>query len=181
MQGWCERKMSCAAREVLLKSVVQALPAYSMSCFKLTKGLCKKLTTNMSKYLWAGSLDKRGMHWQAWEKMAIPESKGGMGFRDMTAFNQAVLAKQAWSLLDSPDSLCASLLKTKYYPDGQLLDTVFPNTGCAVWKGILHGLDFLKRGVIWRVGNGAVIRTWRGTWIPDHRRFAPSLQKALVA
>ena len=54
VQGWCEKKLSCAARETLLKSVVQALPTYSMSCFKLTKGLCKKVTTVMSKYWWAG-------------------------------------------------------------------------------------------------------------------------------
>ena len=80
VQGWCERKMSCAAREVLLKSVVQALPAYSMSCFKLTKGLCKKMTTNMLKFWWARSLDRKGMHWQSWDKMCIAKSQGGMGF-----------------------------------------------------------------------------------------------------
>ena len=66
VQAWCERLLSCATKEVLLKTVIQALPTYSMSCFKLKKGLCHKVTTVMSKYWWAGSLDKRGMHWQAW-------------------------------------------------------------------------------------------------------------------
>lgn len=79
VQGWSFRKASCTAREVHLKSVIQALPAFSMSCFKLTKGLCCKVTSVMSKYWWAGSLDKQGMHWQSWAKMAIPKSKGGLG------------------------------------------------------------------------------------------------------
>ena len=61
VQGYCE-KMSCAAKEALLKSIIQALPTFFMSCFKLTKGLCKKIMAPMSKYWWAGSLDKRGMH-----------------------------------------------------------------------------------------------------------------------
>ena len=62
VQGYCEKKMSCAAKEALLKSIIQALPTFFMSCFKFTKVLCKKIMTPMSKYWWAGSLDKRGMH-----------------------------------------------------------------------------------------------------------------------
>jgi len=109
--------------------------------------------------------------------MRLPKSMGGMGFRDMRAFNQALLAKQAWRLIDTPDSLFARLLKAKYYPSGQLLDTVFPNTGLIVWKGILHGLELLKKGVIWRVGDGASIRTWRDPWIPRATPFKPITPK----
>ena len=50
VQGHCEKLLSCAAKEVLLKSVIQALPAYSMSVFKLARGLCKRVMTIMSKF-----------------------------------------------------------------------------------------------------------------------------------
>jgi hypothetical protein len=33
MGGWREQKLSCAARETLIKSVAQAVPTYSMSSF----------------------------------------------------------------------------------------------------------------------------------------------------
>jgi hypothetical protein len=42
----------------------------------------------MAQFWWSGSLDKRSMHWLAWEKVAKPKICGGMGFRDMHAFVQ---------------------------------------------------------------------------------------------
>ena len=59
VQGYCEKMHSYVAKEVLLKSVIQTLSAYSMNCFKLTRGLCKKITAIMSKFWLDGSLDKQ--------------------------------------------------------------------------------------------------------------------------
>ena len=117
------------------------------------------------------------MAWLSWKKMVVPKSMGGMGFRDMRAFNQALLAKQAWRLLDCPDSLCARLLRAKYYPHGNLLDTVFPTSSSPVWKGIVHGLELVKKGIIWRVGDGTLIRTWRDAWIPRGHNLRPVTPK----
>ena len=71
-----------------------------------------------------------------------------MGFRDLRLFNQALLAKQAWRLLVNPDSLCAKVLKAKYYPNGHILDTAFPHATSVNWQAIVHRLDLLKKGVI---------------------------------
>ena len=117
------------------------------------------------------------MAWLSWDKMRLPKSKGGMGFRDMRAFNQALLAKQAWRLLDNPESLCARLLQAKYCPNGNLLDTIFTGNSSAVWKEIEHGLKLVKKGIIWRVGDGSSIRTWRDPWIPRGHNFRPVTPK----
>ena len=45
-QGWKEKLLSQASREVLLKAVVQAISTYSMNCFKLPQILCHELETD---------------------------------------------------------------------------------------------------------------------------------------
>ena len=57
-----------------------------------------------------------------WWKLCAPKCKGGMGVRDMHCFNLALLAKQAWRLIDNPDSLCGTVPKAKYFPNGDLLN-----------------------------------------------------------
>ena len=45
LQDWKEKLLSQAGREILLKAVVQAIPTFAMSCFKLPLGLCHDNTS----------------------------------------------------------------------------------------------------------------------------------------
>ena len=62
--GWAPKLMNSAAREVLIKSICQAIPTYSMSCFKLPKKTCKKFISVVAQYWWGGDGVKRKMHWK---------------------------------------------------------------------------------------------------------------------
>lgn len=112
---WGDQYMSNGNKEILIKSVAQAIPTYVMNVFRLPSSICADLTRMMRQYWWGVEKGKRKMAWLSWDKMMLPKSKGGMGFKDMRAFNQALLAKQAWRLIDNPESLCARLLKAKYF------------------------------------------------------------------
>ena len=59
---WSGREASWAGREVLLKSVAQAIPTYSMSCFPLSKTTCKKMRSPIANYWWGSSADSKRMH-----------------------------------------------------------------------------------------------------------------------
>jgi hypothetical protein len=105
--------------------------------------------------------------------MLRPKDCGGLGFRVMRLFNQALLARQAWRLIQYPDTLCAQLLKAKYFPNGLLIDSVFTGNRSSTWHAIQYGLELLKQLVIWRVGNGAQIRASRDPWIPRDSNHRP--------
>ena len=45
-----EKLLSRAGREVLIKAVVQAIPTYTMTCFKLSVGLCEEIKGLIRKF-----------------------------------------------------------------------------------------------------------------------------------
>jgi hypothetical protein len=95
-----------------------------------------------------------------------PKKEGGLGFRDIHAFNLAMLANQCWRLGDKLDPLCARILKAKYYPNTSVLEAK-PKSGMSyTWRSILGGLEVMKLGVIWRIGDGRNIKIWSNPWIP---------------
>ena len=105
-----------------------------------------------------------------------------MGFRDLHSFNLAMLAKQVWRLLESPDSLCAQVLRAKYYPDGNLL-AAGPKKGSSfTWQSLVAGIQTFERGCIWRIGNGEQIKIWEDAWIPSspNRKIISSRGGALI-
>jgi hypothetical protein len=53
--------------------------------------------------------------------MTRPNSDGGLGFRDMELFNLALLARQAWRLLTSSNTLSACILRVVYYSNKDIL------------------------------------------------------------
>jgi hypothetical protein len=157
-------------KEILIKSVAQAITTYIMSIFKLPASFHDDYMKMIRGFWWGEDESKRKVHWAAWDTLTMPKNCGGMGFRDSALFNQALLARQAWRLLQNPGSLAARLIKEIYYPRGNLLDTVFRAEASPVWHGIEHGLDLLKKGIVWQVGDGQSIRIWRDNWI--QRNFA---------
>jgi hypothetical protein len=160
--------LSQSACEVLIKAIAQAIPAYVMGVFKLPLSICDDLTKLIRDYWWGVEKGKRKTHWVNWNTMLRSKVQGGMGFRDMRLLNQALLARQAWRLIAFPESLCARVLKAMYYPNGNLVDTIFTGNPSSTWSAISYGLELLKKGLIWRVGvrDGKQIKIWRDSWIP---------------
>lgn len=51
-QGWIEKTLSAARKDVLVKSIAQAIPVFSISRFKILKGFCKHLTSMIRSFWW---------------------------------------------------------------------------------------------------------------------------------
>ena len=111
LQGWEGKLLSQAGREVLIKSVIQAIPTYTMGCFKIPIGLCNEIEGLIKKFWWGQRGDRRRIHWVKWEDMTRSKILGGMGFRELVLHNDSLLAKQAWRLLHNTNSLFYKVFK----------------------------------------------------------------------
>ncbi|KAL2226242.1 UNVERIFIED_CONTAM: hypothetical protein Sindi_1982900 [Sesamum indicum] len=79
IQSWLARQLSQAGCAVLIKSVLQAIPSYAMSCFKLLDGLLSDMESRMANFFW-NQESSRKFHWLAWRKLCLSKKEGGLGF-----------------------------------------------------------------------------------------------------
>ncbi|XP_075640217.1 uncharacterized protein LOC142611959 [Castanea sativa] len=166
LQGWEGKLITQAGREILIKQIAQALPTYAMSCLKLPIGLCHDIEALVKKFFWGQRGENRKIHWTKWEELCKPKSQGGMGFKGLSRFNDALLAKQAWRLLHDKTSLFYRVFKAKYFPNCTIMEANNPGSASYVWKSIIKGREVIQKGAVWRIGDGRSVSIWGTRWLP---------------
>ena len=66
--------MSKADKEVMIKSVLQAIPSYLMSVYLLPDTTIKVVERMMNSFWWGGGVNNKGIKWLAWDRMAYPKA-----------------------------------------------------------------------------------------------------------
>ncbi|XP_019173613.1 PREDICTED: uncharacterized protein LOC109169222 [Ipomoea nil] len=165
--SWSKKLLSQAGKEVLLKSVAQSMPTFSMSVFLLPETICQSIERTMNKFWWENGRE-RGIHWKAWDRLCFPKKFGGLGFKELRAFNLAMLGKQACRFLTNPGSLAARIYKARYYPTTSFVDATIGNCPSFCWRSIMAAHAIVTAGVRRRIGNGQTTLIWGHPWLPDN-------------
>ena len=84
-----------------------------------------------------------------------------------------MLGRQGWGLIHKPNSLCGKLLKAKYFPNCGIMETAAIPEISYSWRSILKGVDLLKEGLVWRIGDGSNIKVWKDPCLPDNDTRRP--------
>lgn len=155
------------------KFLAQAVPAYAMSVFKLPLGICDDIQKVISRFWWSSNAEKRGIHWARWESLSQAKQKGGLGFRDFASFNQALVAKQGWRILQFPDSMVSKILQARYFKNCHFLNAKLGFRPSFIWRSILWGREVINRGIRWRIGRGDQVEIYRGNWMSRPLTFKP--------
>ncbi|KAK3230847.1 hypothetical protein Dsin_002728 [Dipteronia sinensis] len=107
---------------------------------RLPKALIKEIHGLCCKFRWGSMEADQKIHWASWENLCKSKEESGMGFRDLNAFNQVLLAKQSWRLEKNPDSLAAR-------------------------RSLCWGCELFELGSRWQVGSGSSISIYDDRWV----------------
>ena len=122
---------------------------------------------------------RKKIHWINWGKLCSPKNKGGMGFRDLNAFNLAMLTKQAWCLIQGTHSLFYRLYKAHYFPTCSFMDVDLGSNPSNVWQSLLQARELIKEGFAWQIGDGETVGVASHKWLPQSPILQPEVDQSL--
>ncbi|KAL2225018.1 UNVERIFIED_CONTAM: hypothetical protein Sindi_3031200, partial [Sesamum indicum] len=96
--GWEGMALSYAGRVQIIKSVLMSLSLYWASEFILPKRVTNEIEKRRRNFLWKGSTNS-GYAKVAWKELCRPMDEGGLGFKDITTLNRALMTKKLCDII----------------------------------------------------------------------------------
>ncbi|GJY28925.1 RNA-directed DNA polymerase, eukaryota [Tanacetum coccineum] len=170
LSNWKAKTLSIGGRLTLLKSVLGASPIYSMSIYKVPKGVLKIMEAIRNRFFNGADISDRKITWAAWDKILASKKNGGLGVSSFFALNRALLLKWVWRFISQDGSLWFRVIRA-LYGDSINSHSIHVTSN---WSSILRELQVLKdKGFdFWshckrRIGNGSDTRFWFDCWIGE--------------
>ncbi|KAL0287996.1 UNVERIFIED_CONTAM: putative mitochondrial protein [Sesamum radiatum] len=111
----------------------------------------------MMSNFWWNNKESHRVHWVAWKAMFKTEKCRGLGFRHLATFNDALLAKQAWRIIQHPHTLVSRLFKAKYFQQTDYFHVRLGARPSLTWRSILGVRGLIVAESRWRVA----LKEWR--------------------
>ncbi|XP_058783832.1 uncharacterized protein LOC131658570 [Vicia villosa] len=137
-------------RVVLINYVLNSLPLYSLSFYRVPKKVIKEIRSIHGRFVWRGFKGSRGNHWVSWSK---EKDQGGLSIRDVESFNTALLMMWKWRILMEDNDVWRKLLEYRYLnPTAKMF--VNDNKEEGVWRWNTKGLALYNDvGQDWLMGD----------------------------
>lgn len=85
--------LSFARPVTLAKSVIQALPTYTMTRNMVAKYCVKKIYRIQRDLIWGHDEYTKNMHTVCWSDICKPKKIGGLGIQNLSKMNEACIRK----------------------------------------------------------------------------------------
>ncbi|XP_057485879.1 uncharacterized protein LOC130772160 [Actinidia eriantha] len=105
ISAWAGANLSYAGRIELVKSVLQGVECFWLSILPIPAGIRANIVKHCRSFLWSGNCNSKKKPLVAWKEVTLPKVKGGLGIRNIEAWNKALLSKTLWNIQAKKDSI----------------------------------------------------------------------------
>ena len=99
------------------QSTLSSLLIYFMFIFVIAKRVCRRLEKLQRDFLWEGGSLENKPHIVSWLKVCKPKVEGGLGIRNLSILNKALLGKWSWRFMAKEEPLWKKVIVKKYGVD----------------------------------------------------------------
>ena len=113
LASWKANILSRAGRLTLIKSVLNSLPVYFMSMFKMPKAISLKIVKLQRMFFWGkSSATQMSCPMVKWSDIELPRQLGGLGVGNIMYKNLILVFKWWWRFSESDNSLWKRILQS---------------------------------------------------------------------
>ncbi|KAL2250082.1 UNVERIFIED_CONTAM: hypothetical protein Sindi_2481900, partial [Sesamum indicum] len=161
--GWEGTTISSVGRVQIIKSVLISLSLYWASAFILPKKVINEIEKRLRAFLWKGTMNS-GYAKVAWKDICRPKEEGGLGFKDISTLNRALMTKKLCDVIrcDRTSIWVEWLYKGRLQHTS--IWTITDHGGSWGWRKILRLRMFLRTMVDYRIGDGRNFFLWQDPW-----------------
>ncbi|KAL2224544.1 UNVERIFIED_CONTAM: hypothetical protein Sindi_3022100 [Sesamum indicum] len=161
--GWEGTTISYAGRVQIIKSVLISLSLYWASAFIIPKKVINEIEKRLRAFLWKGTTNS-GYAKVAWKDIFRPKEEGGLGFKDISTLNRALMTKKQCDVIrcDRTSIWVEWLYKGRLQHTS--IWTITDHGGSWGWRKILRLWMFLRTMVDYRIGDGRNFFLWQDPW-----------------
>ncbi|KAM6568616.1 hypothetical protein CsatB_016601 [Cannabis sativa] len=135
---WATKHLSYAGRIQLIHSVLFGLRNYWMSIFILPQSVIKEVERLCRGFLWGVKGDRSKIHLASWDKVCLPKSFGGLGFKNGASWNRSILGKFVWAIMDKHDILWVKWVNNIYLKGADFWDYELRGDVSWYWRKLCH-------------------------------------------
>ncbi|XP_057733852.1 uncharacterized protein LOC130949032 [Arachis stenosperma] len=170
---WKAKVLSKAGKLVLIKSVINSLPIYYLSLYKMPNAVARRIISLQRKFFWGKDDGRPGMALVKWEMVQAPRKLGGLGVGDAVVRNTALLFKWWWRFSKEDCPLWKRIVCScnSLNPNHLLSTQILPKRG-GPWRDICQVQikeqqvrQKMIDGLAMEVGDSRATRFWEDKWL----------------
>ncbi|KAJ9561524.1 hypothetical protein OSB04_006684 [Centaurea solstitialis] len=165
VQNWKMKALSFGGRRQLVISVLQSLQLYWMAVFVFPSSVLHELESIFRSFLWSQGDSAQGKCRIAWNVLCCPRECGGLGFKNLSIWNRALIAKNMWDILTSRPTLWVSWVRSLNIHSSNFWIIRKTNAWSWVLRKMMDLRSVLRPHVVSRIGDGRNTQAWEDTWL----------------